>query len=82
MLLVLRKLNIVLLVSLVASIAGAIAGLIILAPFIAGAWFLNLMAILGYERLEPAPATAASEPVPAMDDPVVDVTRTPEYVTS
>ena len=51
MLLALRTVNAVLLLALVACIAGAIAGLIIFAPFILGAWFLNLMALLGWEQL-------------------------------
>lgn len=63
MLLVLRIINVVLLLALVTCIAGAIAGLIILAPFVAGAWFLNLMALLACERLEPAP----NEAIPAVE---------------
>ncbi len=63
MLLVLRVINVVLLLALAACFAGAIAGLIIFAPFVAGAWFLNLMALLGCERLEPA----SSEAVPVVE---------------
>jgi len=46
----LRTANIVLLLALVGCFAGALAGLIILAPFVAGAWLLNLVALLSYEE--------------------------------
>ncbi len=79
MLLVLRMINVALLLALVTCIAGAIAGLIIFAPFVAGAWFLNLMALLGCERLEPAPTEAA----PALESGR-DIAPAPtsHYVTS
>ena len=41
--------NVFLLLALIGCIAGALAGLIVLAPFVAGAWGLNLTAILTYD---------------------------------
>jgi hypothetical protein len=52
MLTFLRVTNITLLVALVACIAGALAGLIVLVPFLAGAWALNLMALVSWEERE------------------------------
>ncbi len=50
MLALLRLVNVILLVSLVVSILGAMAGLILFAPFLAGAWVLNAFALVGYEE--------------------------------
>ena len=50
MLFILRTLNTVLLISLLACLAGAMTGLIVLAPFVAGAWFLSTTAVVGVER--------------------------------
>jgi hypothetical protein len=50
MLFFLRTLNTVLLISLVACLAGAMTGLIVFAPFAAGAWFLSTTAVVGLER--------------------------------
>jgi hypothetical protein len=46
---VLRVLNLLLLLSLVGCIAGALAGLIVFAPFVGGAWLLTLVAIARFE---------------------------------
>ena len=43
----LRLLNLMFLLGLVACLAGAMAGLIVFAPFVGGAWFLTLIAITG-----------------------------------
>jgi hypothetical protein len=50
MLTLLRIMNLVLLVALAGCIAGALAGLIVLAPFVGGAWLLNAVALAGYEE--------------------------------
>ena len=54
--------NILLIIAMVVCCAGALAGLIVLFPFAAGAWALNLVGLLGPEegaRSEgPRPATA------------------------
>ena len=47
---ILATANLVLLVTLVACLAGALAGLIVLVPFVGGAWGLNLTALVAYER--------------------------------
>jgi len=53
----LRVLNLMFLLGLVACLAGAMAGLILFAPFVGGAWLLTLLAIVGSE-----PKTAAARP--------------------
>ncbi len=50
MLTLLRIANVVLLLALLGGLAGAMAGLIVVAPFVGGAWLLNLMALVGYEE--------------------------------
>jgi hypothetical protein len=50
MLTLLRIANVVLLLALFGCLAGAMAGLIVVAPFVGGAWLLNLMALVGYEE--------------------------------
>jgi hypothetical protein len=40
----------VLLVSIVACVLGALAGLILFVPLLAGAWVLNAFALVGYEE--------------------------------
>jgi hypothetical protein len=50
MLTLLRIANVVLLMSIVGCIAGALAGLIVFVPFLAGAWVLNAIALAGYEE--------------------------------
>jgi len=60
--------NILLILGMIACCAGALAGLIVLLPFVAGAWALNLVGLLSFEEgahtetrriaVEPAPATA------------------------
>ena len=42
--------NIFLMVTMIGCCAGALAGLIVLLPFVAGAWALNLVALLGFEE--------------------------------
>jgi hypothetical protein len=59
----LRLANVVLLVSIVGCILGALAGLIVFVPFLAGAWALNLVALLAYER-DVLPRTTEVVPVP------------------
>jgi len=70
----LRILNLILLVSLVGCLAGAMAGLIVFAPFVGGAWFLTLISIAGFEGSPPKPAPKArfdsqraTEPGPVAD---------------
>src|SRR3954453_7525170 len=72
----LRMLNLILLLGLVACLAGAMAGLIVFAPFFGGGWFLTLVGILGSESGSPAPQprtrperVAATEPVGPVSNP-------------
>jgi hypothetical protein len=46
----LRINNILLIAAMIGCCAGALAGLIVLLPFVAGAWALNLVALLGFEE--------------------------------
>jgi hypothetical protein len=48
--LALHTMNILLILAMIGCLAGALAGLIVIFPFVAGAWGLNLMAILAYEE--------------------------------
>lgn len=50
MLTLLRLANVILLISIVGCIAGALAGLIVFVPFLAGAWVINAIALAGYEE--------------------------------
>jgi hypothetical protein len=50
MLTLLRIANVALLISIVGCIAGALAGLIVFVPFLAGAWVVNAIALAGYEQ--------------------------------
>ena len=59
MLTVFRFTNVVLILAMIVCAAGALAGLILLLPFVAGAWALNLMALVGFEQ------AARSKPVSA-----------------
>jgi hypothetical protein len=59
----LRVLNLMFLLGLVACLAGAMAGLIVFAPFVGGAWILTLFAIVGSEPSSPAPKQA-TRPAP------------------
>lgn len=79
---VLHAVNLVLILAMIGCIAGALAGLIVLLPFVGGAWGLNLMALLAYENNwgpDSAPRTvrvaAASERATA-----AGVTRQPAAV--
>jgi hypothetical protein len=57
-----------LIVGMIGCIAGALAGLIVLFPFVAGAWGLNLMALLAYEEnWRHAPGIAVAKPTPTDD---------------
>ena len=47
---VLHAANAVLIIAMIGCLAGALAGLIVLFPFVAGAWGLNLMTLLAYEQ--------------------------------
>src|SRR6266545_7662728 len=63
----LRVLNLILL-GLVACLAGAMAGLIVFAPFVGGAWLLTLLAIAGSDPGSPAPSpTTRPEPEHAIE---------------
>ena len=47
----LHAMNVALILAMIGCLAGALAGLIVLFPFAAGAaWGLNLMALLAYEQ--------------------------------
>lgn len=54
----LRLFNLMLLLGLVACLAGAMAGLIVFAPFVGGAWLLTLLALAGSEPNSSAPRPA------------------------
>lgn len=47
---ILHATNVALILGMIGCIAGALAGLIVLFPFVAGAWGLNLMALLAYQE--------------------------------
>lgn len=69
--------NIFLIIAMIGTVAGALAGLIVFFPFVAGAWALNLTALLGYEegartRRSERPRPAAAKTAP--DDKRVPVT--------
>ena len=61
--------NILLIVAMIACCAGALAGLIVLLPFAAGAWALNLVGLLGFEEGARSERShpAAAERVPARE---------------
>jgi hypothetical protein len=46
----LRIANVLLLLGMIVCCAGAVAGLIVFLPVVAGAWALNLVGLLGYEE--------------------------------
>jgi len=48
--LLLHATNIALILAMIGCVVGALAGLIVLFPFAAGAWGLNLVALLAYEQ--------------------------------
>jgi hypothetical protein len=50
MLNLLRIANITLILGMIGSVAGALAGTIVLFPIVAGAWALNLAALTHYEE--------------------------------
>ncbi len=50
MLTFLRITNVALIIAMIGCVAGALAGLIVLLPVVAGAWGLNLAALVGYEE--------------------------------
>ena len=52
--------NVLLIVAMIACCAGALAGLIVLLPFVAGAWALNLVGLLSCEE---AAKTERPQPV-------------------
>jgi hypothetical protein len=60
----LRINNILLIIAMIGCCAGALAGLIVLFPFAAGAWALNLVGLLGFEEGAGTerPRPAAAEP--------------------
>jgi hypothetical protein len=63
-----RVTNIFLIIAMIGCCAGALAGLIVLFPFVAGAWALNLVALLGFEegaRADKSAAAAAPAEQPA-----------------
>jgi hypothetical protein len=59
--------NILLIIAMITCCAGALAGLIVLLPFAAGAWALNLVGLLGFEEAARSGGSrpAAPELVPA-----------------
>jgi len=59
--------NILLIVAMITCCAGALAGLIVLFPFAAGAWALNLVGLLGFEEAAHSEGSrrAAPQPVPS-----------------
>jgi hypothetical protein len=64
-----RIVNILLIVAIVACCAGALAGMIVFLPIVAGAWLLDLVGLLGFEQSHGAPRRerprlAAGEPEP------------------
>jgi hypothetical protein len=59
--------NVLLIVAMIACCAGALAGLIVLLPFVAGAWALNLVGLLSCEE---AAKTERPEPVVHEQAPV------------
>jgi hypothetical protein len=77
---VLHAMNVILILSMIGCIAGALAGLILLLPFVAGAWGLNLTALVAYEhnwgpdaakqpQREAAAANVAAAPALAVTEP-------------
>ena len=42
--------NILLIIAMIGCCAGALAGLIVFFPIVAGAWALNLVGLLGFEE--------------------------------
>ena len=66
----LRVVNLLFLLTLLGCLAGAMAGLIVFAPFVGGAWFLTLLAIAGNEpsaraaRAEVSTRASAHDQVP------------------
>lgn len=71
----LRLLNLMFLLGLVICLAGAMAGLVVFAPFVGGAWLLTLLAIVGSE---PDPHQPGSRPEP---QPAVKSLRLAEKAT-
>ena len=61
----LRVVNLLFLLTLLGCLAGAMAGLIVFAPFVGGAWFLTLLAIAGNEPSAPARRAPRSQLAPA-----------------
>ena len=61
--------NILLIIAMITCCAGALAGLIVLFPFAAGAWALNLVGLLGFEEGAHSEGLrrAAPEPVPELE---------------
>ena len=60
----LRINNILLIAAMIGCCAGALAGLIVLLPFVAGAWALNLVALLGFEERAPVTARESRGSIP------------------
>jgi hypothetical protein len=54
--------NVLLIIGMIGCCAGALAGLIVLLPFVAGAWALNLVGLLSFEE---EARTVRPRPVPA-----------------
>jgi hypothetical protein len=62
--------NVALILGMIGCMAGALAGLIVLLPFVAGAWVLNLTALVAYENnREPDAAPGRPETVRAESEP-------------
>lgn len=63
--------NILLILGMIGCCAGALAGLIVLLPFVAGAWALNLVGLLSFEE---GRETESSEPAPVVSLEPTDAT--------
>ena len=59
--------NILLIVAMITCCAGALAGLIVLFPFAAGAWALNLVGLLGFEEGARSEGLRRAAPVPELE---------------
>lgn len=70
----LRIANILLIIGMIVCCAGALAGLIVLLPFVAGAWLLNLLALVGYEEAARTGRSDVTRKAPQVEthEPVAD----------
>jgi hypothetical protein len=73
---ILHTTNVALILAMIGCTAGALAGLIVLLPFVAGAWGLNLMALVAHENRPARGSAAAAEGTPVTTLP--EPTRSPD----